>query len=438
MLTQNKMQIEYTHEFINLINNSGINYCVLRNFKSLPRSTGKSDFDILIHDKCVNDFNKLIKQFIELHKLKLVSLIDDKHCPKYCILTTNWGIQIDAFKKSVYFGNKEIISSSVLFENIENYKGVQVLNQRIGALLAFLKELLNNKVCKKKYILDLQNQFQNQDINAQFLSQFSQKFIFYLNKNLNNLDEKHCVELYKLTKKKFRKYKFYGIKNKVMRFSKQPGFSIAFLGVDGSGKSTIIDNITPILNQSFHNSIYYEHMRPNKLPSIARLLGGNEEFNKPVTNPHKSKPSGFFVSLLRWLYYTIDYTFGFYLKVWPKKAIRSCVWIFDRYYYDYLLDSKRAKIKLPRLLIKLGQFLINEPDLILCLGTDPKTIHDRKPELTIDEVERQVEALKEFSMTHKQAVWIDTGVDIEISSNNVMKAIVNMMSKRFHSINFNK
>ena len=432
------MQIEYTREFINLINNSGINYCVLRNFKSLPRSTGKSDMDILIHEKSVNNFNKLIKQFIELHKLKLVSLIDDKYCPKYCILTTNWGIQIDAFKKSVYFGNKEIISSAVLFENIENFKGVRVLNEKIGALLAFLKELLNNKVCKSKYILDLQNQFQNQDIDEQLLSQFSKEFIIYLNKNINKLDEKHCIELYRLTKDKFRKYKFYDIINKVKRFSKQPGFSIAFMGVDGSGKSTIINNITPILNQSFHNSIYYEHMRPNKLPSIARLLGDNKEFNKPVTNPHKSKPSRFIGSLLRWFYYTIDYIFGFYLKVWPKKALRSCVWIFDRYYYDYLIDPKRSRIKLPKWILKVGQFIIPEPDLILCLGTDAPYIHKRKPELTLDEVERQVIELNKFCMNHKKAIWIDTGKDIQASSKEALDAIIKMMSKRFGSLNISK
>ena len=103
----------------------------LRNFKSLQGQLVRVDMDILIHENPLTISNKLIKQFIELHKLKLVSLIDDKYCPKYCILTTNWGIQIDAFKKSVYFGNKEIISSAVLFENIENFKGVRVLNEKL-------------------------------------------------------------------------------------------------------------------------------------------------------------------------------------------------------------------------------------------------------------------------------------------------------------------
>ena len=210
------------------------------------------------------------------------------------------------------------------------------------------------------------------------------------------------------------------------------------MGTDGSGKSTIIENIKPPLIDGFHNAIYYEHMRPNKLPSIARLLGSKEEFNSPVTNPHGSKTSGFLGSLFRWSYYMLDYTFGFYLKIWPKKAIRSCVWIFDRYYYDYLIDPKRARIKLPQWIIKFGQLLIPEPDLIICLGTDAQVIHERKPELTLEEVERQVCALKKFCESHKRAVWIDTGKDIDTSTSDAIEAIINMMAKRFEALNLSK
>ena len=425
----------YLIDFFDKLNLLNIEYCVLRNYEKLPYSTNGSDLDIMIFEESTHLFNKGIFQFINNNNLDIVSFIKDKQCPKFCISNNNWGVQIDAFKRGVYFGIREVIPSSVIKLNTVNYNGVLVLNTKVGALLAFLKELLNNKVSHTKYIKELQYHFKDNPIEDQLLSQFTPQFTNYLNDNLHRLDDKHCLELYKLSNVSFKRSKFIGIGNKVSRFFNNPGFTIAFLGTDGSGKSTIIENIKPTLFDAFHKAVFYEHMRPNRFPSIAKLLGRKESFDGPVTNPHDSELSSFFGSLFRLSYYMIDYTIGFYLKVWPKKAIRSCVWLFDRYYYDYLIDPKRARIKLPQWILKIGQFLIPEPDLILCLGTDAQVIHKRKPELTLEEVERQVAALKEFSNSYKRAVWIDTGNDIETSTNEAMEAIINMMAKRFKNVN---
>jgi thymidylate kinase len=212
---------------------------------------------------------------------------------------------------------------------------------------------------------------------------------------------------------------------------------VACIGTDGSGKSTIINHITPLIKKKFNCNLYYEHMRPNYLPSIADLFGKENNHNV-VNNPHDSSVSGFFGSLLRWSYYFLDYSLGYYFKIKKRKSKNQDFWIFDRYYYDYLIDPRRARIKLPQWIIKLGQFLIPEPDLILCLGTDAIAIHNRKPELTLQEVERQVRALKKFSQSHKKALWIDTGKDIESSVNDAMEAIINMIAKRFEMDNLSK
>jgi len=426
------MTTDFLPKFFETLNLNAVQYTVLRNYKLLPESTGGSDLDMLVHANCIKIFDKLLLEFVRENNLNFVSIIDDKQCPKYCISSKNSGLQIDVFKKSVFFGNKEIIPSSVLFANTENYKNIYVLNNKVSVLLAFLKELLNNKNCEQKFIIELQNKFNSLSIDKEFLSQFSPHFLSYLNKNLHVLEKRHLLNLHQLSKKSHKKSKLYNITFKIKRLFKHPGYTIAFIGTDGSGKSTLINKITPILNQAFHNSIFYEHMRPNKLPSIAKLFGKKEEFNKPVTNPHASSSSGLLGSLLRWMYYMLDYTIGFYLKVWPKKAINSCVWVFDRYYYDYLIDPKRGRIKLPRWLLQLGQIFIPEPDLILCLGTNHESIHKRKPELTLIEVERQVLELKKFCDSHNRAVWIDTGKDINSSCYDALDIIINMMSKRFN------
>ncbi|MDC1168143.1 hypothetical protein OAT36_04450, partial [Flavobacteriaceae bacterium] len=418
---------------------------VLRNYQFLPFSTDGSDLDILINKKDSVYFYSLVKEIANANNGKIISVIDSSICPRLCVLGNKeggWGIMIDLHYDLISYRGYTIFSNKNVWRNTFKYNGqITALNKKADSFNGLFKELLNNGICDEKYF----NDFKNSSIDKVFLNEVFQdiqkpELIPILHDITNQSYSKNEIKrLVKILNRYFpRKWKESLKKySKFSRLFKQPGFDIAFLGADGSGKSTIIEKIKPALNDAFHNAVYYEHMRPNKLPSIARLMG-KVEFNGPVSNPHSSPSSGFLGSLMRWSYYMLDYTFGFYLKIWPKKAIRSCVWIFDRYYYDYLIDPKRGRIKLPRWLLKLGQLIIPEPDIILCLGADAGEIHQRKPELPLAEVERQVLELKTFCDSHKKAVWIDTGKDIETSSNDALEVIITMMSKRFESVDLNK
>ena len=426
-------------DFFENLNLGVIKYCVLRNYQSLPFSCDGSDLDILINKKDSSVFFNLIKEIADNHNGKIISIIDSSICPRLCVLGNKeggWGIMIDLHYDLISYRGYTIFSNKNVWSNTFKYNGqIAALNKIADGLVGLFKELLNNGSCDEKYF----NDFKNSSIDKVFLNEVFQDIQkpelipILLDIKNQSYSKNEIKRLVKVLNRYFPRKRKESLKkySKFSRLFKQPGFAIAFLGTDGSGKSTIIEKIKPALNDAFHNAVYYEHMRPNKLPSIARLMGNKEEFNGPVSNPHGSSPSGFFGSLLRWSYYMLDYTFGFYLKIWPKKAIRSCVWIFDRYYYDFLIDPKRGRIKLPKWILKVGQFIIPEPDIILCLGTDAASIHKRKPELTLQEVERQVIELKSFCNSHKRAVWIDTGKDINISANDALDTIIRMMSKRF-------
>ena len=214
-------------------------------------------------------------------------------------------------------------------------------------------------------------------------------------------------------------------------------YSIVFLGTDGAGKSTIIDKIIPVLKNNFNNNVFYEHLRPNLIPPLSRFKGEKKEkgISTPVIDPHSKPTSGKIVSLFRFSYYLVDYIVGYWLKIIPRKLTKPCVWVFDRYYYDYLIDQKRLRINLPKWIIKTGNVIIPKPDLIICLGTDPQNIHIRKPELTLQEVIRQVSELKKFCDSNKRAVWIDTGSSIEESSIETINAINKIMNSNFEFVN---
>lgn len=312
-----------------------------------------------------------------------------------------------------------------------------MLEPRFGELIAFLKEVFNNGGCANKYIapLEANKKVLTEQFISEHLSYFPHEFCRVLsltisdNQYIKNFPYLHSMGLKALRKKRISN----GVFSKLGRLFHQPGYTIAMLGTDGSGKSFIINSITPVLNEAFHKGVRYEHMRPNHLPSIA-VLTGRKKKTETVTvcsNPHGSKPSGVLGSLMRLTYYWIDYTYGYLRKVFLDKAFKTHLWIFDRYYYDYYIDQRRARLHLPNWIFKLYGIFVPSPDLTLCLGGNPEKIYARKPETSLEEVKRQTAILRKFCDGHKKAVWIDTTMKPEESMAAAMEAILNMMSKRF-------
>ena len=429
----------FTKELFNELNRQEIEYAVLRNYQQLPDSCGGSDLDIWVAEKDYNRFMSIIEVLAKECAGVLASYIPDDTCPRLIFQAVGWGIQMDVHIGVAQHRGVPYINNTIIESHIIEHNGVKVLAPEIDGLISFLKEVLNNKECKDEYCVQAANLIER--LSPQCIEQYLQAFSKYAREKIVNVLRNRdfskesiralgiiCSNDLQTIGTKAR----YHISQlaKLARVFNQPGYTIAVLGTDGSGKSFIINKITPILNEAFHKGVRYEHMRPNHLPSLAVALG-KKKADEPATvcsDPHGSKPSGFMGSLLRLSYYWIDYTWGYFRKVRPSKDV---VWFFDRYYYDYYVDQRRARLSLPNWVIKLFGWFVPCPDLTICLGGDPAKIYARKPETSLEEVTRQTMALKDFTCRHKRTVWVDTTVAPEESVEMAMKAIVEMMSKRF-------
>ena len=258
-----KKEIDFLKKWFAELNESNIKYAVLRNYNQLPDSCGGSDLDIFVSSKDITKLGEILSKVSNSLNASLVSYTASNACPKLCYLNTEEGIQMDIFVGAITYKTSVIVSEETIEENTRTYNGIKVLDDSLGNIIAFIKEILNNGKCKDKYIVPVAENKEKYDRNslAKNLAAFDDKFIDTLYESIKSDKLKESIlVLTDLGRKGVRRKSSKNIStflSKILRLFKQPGYTIAVLGTDGSGKSFIINSITPVLNEAFHNGIRY-------------------------------------------------------------------------------------------------------------------------------------------------------------------------------------
>jgi thymidylate kinase len=83
--------------------------------------------------------------------------------------------------------------------------------------------------------------------------------------------------------------------------------------------------------------------------------------------------------------------------VGPRLRIRPTTFcdrlvLIDRYYYDFFVDQRRYRLKVPPALVRLGYHLVKKPDLVLLLDAPAEVLQSRKQEVPLAETQRQRDA----------------------------------------------
>lgn len=195
---------------------------------------------------------------------------------------------------------------------------------------------------------------------------------------------------------------------------------VAIVGPDGCGKTSIGDAIErrfyhrPFLNVMRIHSNFSSAIRMRDIKCwLAKCIGRTLEFDaekKPGTRGMgMTKPLSGVRSMIYVLYYGIWFALG-RVQLWKWRTFSSII-IADRYYYDYYY--LRGHMNSPRWFKRLVGLIVPKPTMIVYLDRPAKDIFSQKPELEIDEIERQQREIRETILHDKRAVLIDASKGLE-------------------------
>ena len=207
---------------------------------------------------------------------------------------------------------------------------------------------------------------------------------------------------------------------KIRRVLQPTGLFIVFLGSDGSGKSTIIGQMQRDLAALFRRTNVY-HLRPR--------FGRKVTDEVPISRPHGQTPRSSLFSLLKLLLYLTDYLLGYIFVIWPR-TIRSTLILFDRYFFDALIDPKRLRYGGPEWFVRLLAKCIPLPDLVIYLDAPTAVLLSRKQELTPSEIDRQRVAYLNLIKNLHDAYKVDASRPLHEVITDVERIVVDFMADR--------
>lgn len=158
---------------------------------------------------------------------------------------------------------------------------------------------------------------------------------------------------------------------------------VTFSGVDGAGKTTILKDFKQILESKYGVTVVELRHRPSYLPILSSFIYGKSKAERIAAQspPHRGTNMSKVSSLLRFSYYFFDYLVGgFIMSI--KYANSDSIILYDRYYFDFIADTRRFNIMLSSRLILKFYNLVQKPDLNIFLYASVDTILERKNEMS--------------------------------------------------------
>lgn len=362
-------------------------YAILKFHHGYPESLSlQSDIDIILKKGTQNEVLRFLKNH---HLILRGQLKSSSYMMSYQGFTAEGELlSLDLIWQLKRKSLELMDCDEVLNHRIQNSFGVSIVSAQHTTRFIALFYRLNHALIPEKF-----NSYSAVAVTSKHpLDRVLQEYFEYPEKSTHPLLHYLYQQPYNRGWKRFRNRMAYFF-DCVRKIRLNSGFVITFSGVDGAGKTTVIETITGQIEKQLRKPVVILRHRPSILPILSVWVKGKEKAQQDViaSLPRQGKNTSTWSSLFRFGYYYLDYIIGqFVIQI--KYCSRGYVVIYDRYYFDFINDSKRSNLVLPSGMAKFGYRLLLKPKFNFFLYADPETILQRKKELdssTIQDLTQQ-------------------------------------------------
>jgi thymidylate kinase len=430
--------------FFDNLNTQNISYCVCGNYDQLPEYTAH-DIDIWTED--VDELEKILFQVAKKNNFILyLSNRTANGSNNFFYQITNSDmefVRIDILKECAWLSFVPIIQAQQIADDKVKHKNFYVAEPIIETSMHLLYPLINQGIVKEKYRDKIHLLHDNEKFESLLVKSLGKSAATKLINKIklrNWTDIENNVSYYRLklvlTKiyqenLNFVNFIYCFIQSNIKRLFKPSGLFIVFLGPDGCGKTTLINHLSNSLEQSFLKKRNY-YWRPFILPRLRRLLPFWKNLSCTQSQEDKSDikltKTNKVLFLVKFIYYFLDYIIGRlkYQSLWSRGGLV----IFDRYYYDHIVYPERFGFIVSRKIMLFFEKIIPKPDIMFFLYASPDTLIQRKQELSLAEIRRQLQDYDDLITKIPFACKIDTSESIAVVEKKIIKICLDYMSER--------
>ncbi len=431
----------YLNSILQTLTQSGLDYCIQNGYEDMPNSF-PTDIDIFYRGATERDLDKLVSTIAEKTGLLVLQKVAMGYYQFVYWLTpqlpeAGFQLELDFQSELSLKSMPHYYIPDRLLDRKQQFRGFYIPSPVDEIVYTILRRTVKHNFTER-HLATLQKAYNTnpvdiekalkeelpesivEDIIELIRSNSANKFDYYY----KDFREYVCRVSARSTSvsKRISQYWYNFSRMLPLRFFSPCGMDIALLSPDGGGKSTILNALKEYNLNSFA-PVVRKYIRPTMFQNIGQYKPNAAPEMTDNPDPHGRKPDGVLKSWIRFLVYMVDFTIGYFVKVVPLKWARHLV-VFDRYYYDYYVDTYRYHYTLPKWVPRFFGHFVPHPTITFVLYAPAKVLYERKKELTLEETSRQCEAFKRVAETTKGAVLIDVNRPVEEIVHDIVEHIV--------------